>query len=212
MNSEVNSNKFIDLIRKAKFYDCDCSDPNVFTSHFVSLMYRAFHESFPLKRVKVNHTHKTPAWINEDVKQLIKKKHRLLRLSNSGIIYRRSYIKYRNILSSIKKGENMYFLSVLNNIGNDTRKTWSRINKMLNKNTKKRDIKLEHRGTNVAECEISEYFNKYKYKYISSVASKLVGELPQPTQSFEVLSPRIDYTCTIDEVTTTEEVAGVLLT
>jgi hypothetical protein len=70
--------------------------PNAAMHSFISELSKIYNESFPLKFVSVK-KHKPP-WVTAEIKSAIKKKQKLLKLSRSGVILRRSYATYRNVL------------------------------------------------------------------------------------------------------------------
>ena len=62
-------------------------------SRFLETMYKAYDESFPIRKI-IKRKRDKPPWLSQDLVYAIEKKHRLYRLLNRSIIARSLY---RNI-------------------------------------------------------------------------------------------------------------------
>lgn len=206
--NDQNINSFTSKISQLNFFDCNVNDPEALASNFVTKVYKCYFDSFPLKQKKNGNFSKRAEWITPDLDMLIKKKHVLLKLSNRGQIYRRSYNYYKNALTSLlRKSKNLYYQLKLNNCRGSSQKTWKEINKILNRNCKKKDIIINHDGRPVTGKPLTDHFNAY----FSSVSQKLIEELPRTNNDvLSIFSPYNDNTCDFYEVTA-QEVENVIL-
>lgn len=201
-NDPTNVNNFVTDINQTDFYDCDYNDPEVLTNNFLSKIYKAFNKNFPLRKYKENKRHfRRSDWMTDDLKQLVKKKHVLLKQANRGIIFRRCYTYFRNVLNSlIKKIKCLYNLTKLNeNVGNP-KNTWHELNRILDRSPKNNCIELKKDSIKVEEGEMVNMFNCH----FSSIAQRLVNELPLINDIFTIHSPRNSNVCNFDEITVTE--------
>lgn len=114
LKNENNMGKFIDAINNANFDENNISDPNCLAENFINKVYDVFNKSFPIHKVKEKLKNKGSEWLNDDLRFLIKKKRSLLILSNRGVIFRRSYTKFRNILTSLlRKSKQIFYQNKL---------------------------------------------------------------------------------------------------
>lgn len=196
------SDSFVQKVNNINFYNCDTDDVNVFASYFLRNIYSAFTESFPIVKFKMKTQCRRAEWITDDIKYLTKKKHELLKLSNRNIIFHFSYKIFRNKLNSlILKVKNLYFLNKIKNIGNKPIKTWEFINKILDrKPVKNTEIRIINNNRQLFGLDLCNHFNSH----LTSIASKLVSELPPTDDVITVHSPRVCNTCVPLEVTESE--------
>ena len=169
-----NIDNFVALVRQIDFYDCDYNNLDDLATHFMNKMYESYRLAFPVKRVRINSRYnRRSEWITDNIRPLIVKKHKLFKLSNMGAISRRSYVKYRNLLTSlIQKAKNVFYLTKLSNNNSQPREIWKQINEVLNRNLMDRTITVENSGVEVDLPDVPNMFNDY----FSSIASKLVEE------------------------------------
>ena len=76
-----NLNSFIGKINSQYLYAPNLNDTNISAEIFSNRMYHEFQRSFPLIKVKIKNV-KRPKWMTDDLKLLITKKHKLLKLAN----------------------------------------------------------------------------------------------------------------------------------
>ena len=88
---------------------CSLQNPSKSMSKFLETMYNAYYESFPIRKMVIK-KHSKPPWLSQDLLYVTKKKPRLYKLLNRGIITRRSSTLYRNILTVlIRKCNQLYY-------------------------------------------------------------------------------------------------------
>ena len=103
--------------------------------------------------------------------------------TNPTDISKRKYTTYKNILTSLLRGEKkMYFSKQLNNFKNNSKQTWNVINAILNKNKEKQQIsEINYNGNILKEpCAIAESFNDY----FSHIGINLANNIPPSNQHF----------------------------
>ena len=107
-------------------------DLNTRVNKFSNELYGVFNNCFPVKRKKINNGKRDCGWITRDIKGLfVVKKHVLLKLANKGVIFRRSYIYFRNSLTSIlKRAKGIYFKTKLMKC-ESSGDVWKIVNKTL---------------------------------------------------------------------------------
>lgn len=201
-NDEGKRKMFVDKINQLNFADCYDNDPNIFCSRFLSKLYEIFYIVFPLCYFKINNrSSKSAIWMNDDLKKLIKKKHKLLKLSRLGKITRRSYNTYKNLLKFlIRKTKNVYYLNQIENVKSDQRKVWQQINSVLNRKCRCDDFNIVYEGRERYDEDMANVFNNY----FTSIATDLVNNLPNVNNPFEIYTPVVLSSFTFEDVTSGE--------
>lgn len=201
-NDEGKIDGFIRDVQAIVFVNDNQEDPNAMASHFSSEIYSAFHRNFPLCRRRVNEGTCGSKWMNEDLKRLIKKKHKLLSLSRRGLITRHSYIYFRNQLCFlIKLTKKSFYLNKINDSRSNPKRLWQEINGIIGRKTKVDKVnKLVSEEGELFGRDMANHFNSH----FTSIASKLVNDLLPSNIPFQIFAPYIDNSCELTEVTPSE--------
>jgi len=167
-------NKFVRAVSLIPVREiCSLQNPSESMSKFLETMYKAYYESFPIRKIVIKKRSKPP-WLSQDLLYVIKKKHRLYKLLNRGIITRRSYTLYRNILTVlIRKCKQLYYKNKLHLSRNNSKETWNILNGMLGRNSNRKQISLSVNDVPLTGIQTVNHFNTY----FTSVASDLVRNL-----------------------------------
>ena len=97
------------------------NDSNILACTLIKEIYRLFDKHFPLRRKKITNNFNKSPWVTPDLKFLIKKKHRLLRQANRNLILKRSYLYYRNLLTTVlRKSKQIFYQHRLINASNNS--------------------------------------------------------------------------------------------
>jgi hypothetical protein len=160
------------------------NEPNAAMQSFISELSKIYNESFPLKFVPVK-KHKPP-WVTAEIKSAIKKKHKLLKLSRSGVILRRSYATYRNVLNAlIKTVKRQYYAAKIEQTSNDSKLLWKIVNTLLVKKFVKKRIELLKNDEIISGTDAATEFNNYFIsvakditKNLGPVNDNLMNEIP----------------------------------
>jgi hypothetical protein len=143
-------------------------------SSFIDCMLRIFKKSFPLKKKKIFTGTSNPPWMTNDIRSLIRKKYKLLKQFRRGIISRKAFTIFRNLLSFvIKKTKCLHQRRKILECGGDHRKVWQILNGMVGRNTSRRELKISARGSRLSDVDAANSFNDF----FTSVASDLVSNL-----------------------------------
>ena len=139
--SDENIIKFVSTIYGTSFNDViEGGDPDHSFSLFYDRLIKIYHSCFPTKSKKISTSKKYLPWITRDIKKCIKKKYYLYSLWRRGIITKRSFVTYKNLLTwVINKSRNLYYIRKFSN-EHDSKKVWNYINGILKR--KKLIIKL----------------------------------------------------------------------
>lgn len=131
-------------------------------------------------------------WMTNDIRKLIKKKRKLLRQSRRGIITRRSYSYFRNMLNYvIKLYKQIYYCTKINSCSGDAKQTWKVLNNMIKRKVKSPSPDIAVNGVKLSDGDSAEVFNGY----FTSVAGDLVGRLPQPLNGPSILIEPVERSC-----------------
>ena len=146
-----------------------------FHNHYSEIFFSCFPLKFKALKMK---TFKKP-WINNDLKILIKDRHKLqLKYLKRPLTYEFSYKKLRNELNNkLKLAKIDYFNNRLNEAASSSKETWNVINNILNKNSKNRvHIKSLKKDDDILDDtqDIVEYVNEY----FTNIGSTLASTIP----------------------------------
>ena len=204
--SDENIIKFVSTIYGTSFNDViEGGDPDNSFSLFYDRLIKIYHSCFPTKSKKISTSKKYLPWITRDIKKCIKKKYYLYSLWRRGIITKRSFVTYKNLLTwVINKSRNLYYIRKFSN-EHDSKKVWNYINGILKR--KKSDNEIELKDNNgLSVPDVPEYFNGY----FTNIASQLVSHLPRNI-NFEYFRGMIDIVNSCSFYLTDEvEVASVI--
>ena len=159
-------------------------DPNLALDGFLGALNTAIDQHCPIKTKFESNKKKCNAWCTPELKNLIKEKNRIFsKYLRYPITYGTSYRQIRNRVNNmIKYQKKYYILNQLRMFKSDTKKKWSVINEILNRNTRKSmgEIKVDGSLTG-DEVKISNSFNDYFSKIPGDIKSKM----PVPNVSYE---------------------------
>jgi hypothetical protein len=167
------------------------NDPCRAMSKFISLLYSAYNSIFPLRRVTIN-CKRRPPWLTPDLNSLIKKKYRLLRELRRNKITRQSFNAYRNILNYVVKlSKRLYYRKKIYEQRHSSKKTWQVINELLKRKVTNTNVSLAVDGETLSDCNMTNHFNTY----FTSIAAKLVSELPRTNIVRNMSAPGVLDSC-----------------
>jgi len=139
-----------------------------------------FNHAFPIHRSKINKPKWDDPWITPEIKSKLKKESKLYTRkikskSRNDDINHRSFKK--NLEKEIRVAKNNYYDKFFNENEKNPKKTWSKINSMLNKPQKSKEKINEIIINNQSitnEKEIASHFNRFFVSVGSSLADSLV--------------------------------------
>ena len=186
-------NDFIQAVSNTPFNDIFVSDD---PSHsFDSFYYRLislYERIFPVKKKRVKIKDLNEPWISSKLRRCIKKKHYLYSLMKRGLISKRSFNIYKNMLRMVtKKAKSLYIKSGFT-LNNNIRNIWSNINVILKRSTRNEDYHIKsHTGENLVGVKMCNYINNYfacmvseiLINFPSNVSNVYLGSLPVVYQS-----------------------------
>ena len=141
---------------------------------FYCKIFDMYNQSFPIKTKTVKSKNLNAPWMTKTLKRCIRKKYSLYNLLRRGLIRKKQFNSYKNILAYvIKKVKNLYYLNKFKK-SEDCSKLWMNINTLLKRNNNNKScIKIsDNDGNDVEIGAIPNYFNDY----FSSIASTLDKE------------------------------------
>ena len=155
------------------------NDVNSAFNMFLTIFKGIYDKCFPLICVKrKKHKTKCQPWISTAIMTSIKRKNKLYKIKlkhpspNNMLTFRR----YRNKLNHvIRIAKRKHFASTFDSCKHDSRKTWSKINDILNKGNKKQTYpsNVNVNGAQVTEPDvINNGFNNYFVNIGPSLARK----------------------------------------
>lgn len=108
-------------------------DVDVLYDEFISGISHVYDLCYPLETKKAKILDIEKPHITPDIKLLIKKRHKLLKLSHKWPLrYRESYCKLRNFVNKkIRAAKSLYYQTRLDDISQNPKKSWSVINDVL---------------------------------------------------------------------------------
>ena len=162
--SDANRGKFLaNIDREFISFNPPNHDVDVFANYLVLFLRLLLNKYFPIKTKKISYERLKAPWINKEILLCIRKKHKLHNMAKNRCISFESYKRYsallRNVLETAVKD---YHVFKLNQMGNDMKKNWALMNKLLNKKTKNISSRFVINDEDVTEPQlISNEFNNY---------------------------------------------------
>ena len=161
---------------------------------------------FPLKNKKIKEKSISAPWMTNKLKKCIRKKYKLYNEYKRGLITKRSFNVYKNLLSHVtKKIREKYYKDKFNR-DRDVKKVWSNINFVLNRKKNNNEVNLVDDNGNVVPREfVSEHMNNYftsnVYELVASMPSNINWEyfktIPRLLQSCILYPTNIVEVCTV---------------
>ena len=144
---------------------------NRFFTHF----FRIYNNSFPIKKKKIKSNSINLPWITPELRRCIKKKYRLYNLYRRGLISKRDFNTFKNMLTWVKnKMRKLYFKRKFLE-DDDIKTTWANINKLLNRSKVKDSINItSEAGAVLNGARLANHINNY----FISLPTILVADLP----------------------------------
>ena len=147
---------------------------------FLRKFNTVFEKCFPLNKKRVYRSSNNP-WYNKELKKLnrIKQKKYKRFIENQSTANESDYKKAKKLyLQKIKAAKRKYYHDRLAKFKNNIKGTWKVINSVLGRKKGSTDFKIDINGKiEVDEVDIANKFNSY----FSSIAEKLVEEIPSPS-------------------------------
>ena len=184
-HSEANLQKFAERVSLLvdEFPEVEGGDVNVLCENFHSTLYKAYHETCPIKTKYISAKRLKNPWLSDELLSSISRKHEIYRLCQRDSQYLPLFKRYRNALTTaIRDAKKKYFSEKLNSCSGDVKKTWRSINSILRPNARQNNgevSEVDIDGNCVSDpVLIAAEFNKH----YTSVARKLANKIP-PTNS-----------------------------
>ena len=135
-----------------------------------------YQASFPLRKKKIKTNNINAPWCSRKLKLCIKKQYKLYNYMKRGLISRRSFRTYKNMLTFVtNKMRRLYYIKKFMYNSNDAKKHWKNINDLLNRKQYS-EIKevVNVNGQRYKGNQLPDIFNDY----FMNVVSTLINHLP----------------------------------
>ena len=151
------------------------NEPNEYATYLSEFLLNLLNKYFPIKTKTIAHKRIMTPWITDRIKKCIDKKHRLYRMVRDNRITLRCYKKYCKTLRSLLRiARNRYYSKKLISLGNNMKKNWRMINKLLNKSRKLLPDTFILDGVNCTNPEtIAQKFNEYFVSHPKNIHEKV---------------------------------------
>ena len=160
LNNETSINKMRDMINNYDFTSTiNCDDPDDAIENFSKTIEHIYKVCCPLKSKTISYKQKQKPWISYEIKQNIKKRHKLGLLNKLNRINKQTYTSFRNFVTNqIRKAKQDYYGRLFNDFKGNCRDTWKAINNILKpKRSKNSAINNE----SSADKELANAFNRH---------------------------------------------------
>ena len=139
------------------------NDVDAYSNYLDSFLRILLDKYFPVKFKRISAKRIGSPWINNDILMCISKKHKLHIQAKLHKITWNSYKNYCTLLRKLlNTAEEDYYRNKFNNLGQDCKKNWKLLNKLLNKNSKKIGDRFLVGAAYVTNSnEISDLFNQH---------------------------------------------------
>ena len=185
--SEQHLNSLITDLENSDWDEIVCNndseiDVNVATSNFLDHINKLYCKNFPLKTKFVSQKRLCNPWLTSDLKKLINKKSRHLKLLRQGLITKEVNNAVKNeVYFATRRAKNNFYKNAFQHAANNMTKKWNLLKKLLGSKTKRNKVtKLVFDDMEYTDpSDIADWFNEY----FCSVAEDLASELSPPTGS-----------------------------
>ena len=135
--NETTINNMRDMISSHDFTNIiNCENPDDAIENFARTIERIYKLCCPLKSKTISYKHKLKPWISHEIKQNIKKRHKLSLLNKLNRINRQTYTSFRNFVTNqIRKAKQDYYDRLFNNFKGNCKATWKAISNLLKPKT-----------------------------------------------------------------------------
>ena len=185
MFNETNKSDFRLVLQRTDWSDIyGISNTNVAFDRFIEILRKIIDDSFPTKIIKVKRSHDKTFFLSDEIKLLVKEKHKYERLKQKWpISYTKLYNSTRNRLNKlIKDCKIRHYSDKFNDPS--AKVAWKNINIMLGRNDRKRlapKIILNQKESNDDNL-IANAFNEYFGNVGENLASKFTQDNNDPSQ------------------------------
>ena len=141
----------------------------------------------PIRSKTISPKDKIKPWINDELKQYMKRRENFFELFKRNLVSRQFYNYYRNLVSKkIRLARKSYYETLFMRIKNNIRKTWKVINSIISNKSKSdnRSVKMlvvDDINLN-KDSDIAAAFNNH----FSTIGKKINESLPNPTVSNDI--------------------------
>ena len=161
---------------------------NGYAGYLTNFLYRILNKYFPVKTKTISSKLYESPWITPILLRCIRKKHSWYRFKKQGVITHESYRVYETKLRKLlRAAEQEYFIKRFDSLGNDPRKNWKTLNKLLGQSRKilPSTFKIDG-GTTSNPEDISNHFGDYFINHPKNIHSSI----PQSSSNFDDLIER----------------------
>ena len=205
--------KFLDTLkgRLENFADPTPNDCLESFDNFISIIQLTANQVFPVTKLscKERKRYKNP-WVTAGILKSCDQRFVLLKRSIELKTpeARLAYTKFRNKLTHVIEAAKANFHAKgFNEIGDDVRKTWEKINKMKNPNSKGKNSLPEKLVVNGAELHDSQDIANHLNKHFVEKGPNLASKLPNANSSiFKTMGARNPFSMTLDNTNDLEVV------
>ena len=153
----------------------DYADVNKFSECLNTFLHTILKKYFPFRTKSISCRRLEAPWITSRILKCIKRKHRWYRMAKSNLISVDSYKKCCKALKNLLKlAKSEYYLHKFTSLGNNPKKNWNVLNKLLNKRPKSISCKFNINGNNVDKPqEIASHFNEFFVNHPISIQNNI---------------------------------------
>ena len=155
-------------------------DPNDTYDAYSRKVFDSYNIAFPIKSRSVKYKQPTP-WINNRLKQCIKKKAKLYRLFLKGRISKGDYTAFKNRLTNVlRRSKILYFANMIIEKSKNSKYLWSFINDILNRKGNQALKEITVNGMVMNGEPLANYVNNY----FINIATSITRGLPDAYRYF----------------------------
>ena len=169
----LSSNIHLDILQR---------DFNLAYNKYLSQLFECYNAAYPTQ-TRINKPKQHAPWMTPRLMECIKKKAKLYKLYLKERVTRDEYTSYKNRLTSLlRRVKRLYYSTLLFNAANDSRKIWSYLNDITERNRVK-VLKEKRLGDVVLYGQ--ELVNHANDFFINAVTSITNNQLPPPVYNFQ---------------------------
>ena len=179
-NNQINN--FVNLVSGINLDNLDNCSPSEAMELLNGRLLNSYNQAFPIKTKMVTSKRSNKPWITTELKLLITKKYKLLKLYHRGIISRHSFTLYRNLLNYVIKNSKVVYYQRRIHEANDSKGMWRVLNGLMGRSQSRPLVNIKKNNKNLNNQEAADEFNSH----FSTVAANLVRTLPANDEPFPV--------------------------
>ena len=143
---------------------------------FHDKLFDCYNRIFSIKKKRITNNKIKSPWMTHKLRLCIRKKYKLFNLMKRGLVTRRDFNVYKNLLRwAVNKSKQMYNVRNFMKSKNSMKDTWKNINNILGRKKTNHDVTLI--ANNGIKFNGSVVCSKFS-EYFSNVASDLVRNIP----------------------------------